>query len=61
MITGDHVTTAGAIADQLGIEGAALSGTDFAALSDAEVDEQVEGIGVSHAWRPRTRCASSRS
>ena len=46
MITGDHVTTAGAIADQLGIEGTALSGTDFAALSDAELDEQVEGIGV---------------
>ena len=37
MITGDHVTTAGAIADQLGIESTALSGTDFAALSDAEV------------------------
>jgi P-type Ca2+ transporter type 2C len=46
MITGDHVTTAGAIAGQLGIEGAALSGTEFAALSDDELDEQVEGIGV---------------
>ncbi len=46
MITGDHVTTAGAIADQLGIEGTALSGTDFAALSDAELDAQVEDIGV---------------
>ena len=46
MITGDHVTTAGAIADQLGIEGTALSGTEFAALSDAELDAQVEDIGV---------------
>ena len=46
MITGDHVTTAGAIADQLGIEGQALSGTEFAALSDAELDERVEDIGV---------------
>ena len=46
MITGDHVTTASAIADQLGIEGTALSGTDFAALSDAELDAQVEDIGV---------------
>ena len=46
MITGDHVTTAGAIADQLGIEGRALSGTEFAALSDAELDGQVEEIGV---------------
>jgi Ca2+-transporting ATPase len=46
MITGDHVTTAAAIAGQLGIEGRALSGTEFAALSDAELDEQVEDIGV---------------
>jgi P-type Ca2+ transporter type 2C len=46
MITGDHVTTAGAIADQLGIEGNALSGTEFAALSDSELDSQVEDIGV---------------
>jgi Ca2+-transporting ATPase len=46
MITGDHVTTAAAIAGQLGIEGRALSGTEFAALSDAELDEQVDGIGV---------------
>jgi Ca2+-transporting ATPase len=46
MITGDHVTTAAAIAGQLGIEGRALSGTEFAALSDAELDEQVEEIGV---------------
>jgi Ca2+-transporting ATPase len=46
MITGDHVTTAGAIANQLGIEGNALSGTEFAALSDAELDDQVEDIGV---------------
>jgi P-type Ca2+ transporter type 2C len=46
MITGDHVTTAGAIADQLGIEGNAFSGTEFAALSDDELDAQVENIGV---------------
>jgi len=46
MITGDHVTTAAAIARQLGIEGRAMSGTDFAALSDTELDEQVEDIGV---------------
>ena len=46
MITGDHVTTAAAIGAQLGIEGRGLSGTEFAALSDAELDEQVDGIGV---------------
>jgi P-type Ca2+ transporter type 2C len=46
MITGDHATTAAAIAAQLGIEGRALTGTEFAALTDAELQEQVDGIGV---------------
>jgi Ca2+-transporting ATPase len=46
MITGDHATTAAAIAAQLGIEGRALTGTEFAALSDAELETQVEEIGV---------------
>jgi Ca2+-transporting ATPase len=46
MITGDHATTAAAIAAQLGIEGRALAGTEFAALSDEELDAQVDGIGV---------------
>jgi P-type Ca2+ transporter type 2C len=46
MITGDHVTTASAIAGQLGIEGRAMSGTEFAALTDEELDRQVEEIGV---------------
>jgi Ca2+-transporting ATPase len=46
MITGDHVTTAAAIAGQLGIEGRALSGTEFAALTDEELDAQVDEIGV---------------
>jgi len=31
---------------QLGIEGRALTGTEFAALSDAELDEQLDSIGV---------------
>jgi P-type Ca2+ transporter type 2C len=46
MITGDHATTAAAIAQQLGIEGSALPGTEFAALSDAELDAAVDDIGV---------------
>jgi Ca2+-transporting ATPase len=46
MITGDHATTAAAIAAQLGIEGRALAGTEFAGLSDEELDREVERIGV---------------
>jgi Ca2+-transporting ATPase len=46
MITGDHATTAAAIAEQLGIEGRALPGTEFAALTDEELDAQVGEIGV---------------
>jgi Ca2+-transporting ATPase len=46
MITGDHATTAAAIAAQLGIEGRALTGTEFAALEDAELDAQIDDIGV---------------
>jgi Ca2+-transporting ATPase len=46
MITGDHATTAAAIAAQLGIEGRALPGTEFASLTDDELDAQVDGIGV---------------
>ena len=46
MITGDHATTASAIGAQLGIEGRALPGTEFAALTDEELDAQVGEIGV---------------
>ena len=46
MITGDHATTAAAIAAQLGIEGRALTGAEFAALSDEELEDQVDTIGV---------------
>ena len=34
MITGDHAVTAAAIADELGIEGRAVTGAEFAAMSD---------------------------
>jgi Ca2+-transporting ATPase len=46
MITGDHVVTAAAIGAQLGIEGSALSGTEFAALDDDELEAQIDSIGV---------------
>jgi len=46
MITGDHATTAAAIANQLGIEGNVLTGAEFAALGDTELENSVDGIGV---------------
>jgi len=60
MITGDHATTAAAIAAQLGIEGRALTGTEFAALDDEELARQVDEIGVVARVAPGTRCGSSR-
>ncbi len=46
MITGDHAVTAAAIAKQLGIPGRAMTGADFAALSDEEALRQVNDLGV---------------
>jgi Ca2+-transporting ATPase len=46
MITGDHATTAAAIAGQLGIEGRALTGAEFAALPDEQLLAEVGEIGV---------------
>ena len=46
MITGDHAVTAAAIADELGIRGRAVTGAEFAAMSDEEADSEVDGIGV---------------
>ncbi|MET9294066.1 HAD-IC family P-type ATPase [Streptomyces sp. NPDC003077] len=46
MVTGDEVTTGAAIAEQLGIEGDAILGADFAALSEDERLEAIEHIGV---------------
>jgi Ca2+-transporting ATPase len=46
MITGDHATTAAAIAGQLGIEGRAMTGAEFAAMSDDELFAAVDDIGV---------------
>ena len=46
MITGDHAVTAAAIGKELGITGRALTGAEFAALSDEELAAQLPEIGV---------------
>jgi Ca2+-transporting ATPase len=46
MVTGDDVVTGAAIAKQLGIEGEAILGAEFAALDEAERLERIDSIGV---------------
>ena len=46
MITGDHAVTAAAIGKELGITGRALTGAQFAAISDDELKKQLGEIGV---------------
>ncbi len=46
MVTGDDVVTGEAIARQLGIDGEAILGSEFAALSEPERLERIDRIGV---------------
>jgi P-type Ca2+ transporter type 2C len=46
MITGDHAVTAAAIARQLGIDGAVISGAELEAMSDDEAVTAVANAGV---------------
>jgi Ca2+-transporting ATPase len=46
MITGDHAVTAAAIGHELGIEGKALTGAEFAAIPDEQLKQQLDQIGV---------------
>jgi len=46
MITGDHATTAAAIAGELGIQGRAITGAEFAAMPDDQLLAQLPDIGV---------------
>jgi len=58
MITGDHVVTASAIAKELGIleEGDnAITGAQLDAMTDSELDEQVENISVYARVSPENK------
>jgi Ca2+-transporting ATPase len=46
MITGDHASTAGAIAAELGIRGRVVTGADLDAYSDEQLAEHIDEIGV---------------
>jgi P-type Ca2+ transporter type 2C len=46
MVTGDDVVTGAAIAEQLGIEGEAILGAEFAALKESERLSRIDQIGV---------------
>ena len=46
MITGDHAITAEAIGRQLGIEGRAITGAEFAEMSEEQADLEIDEIGV---------------
>jgi Ca2+-transporting ATPase len=58
MITGDHVVTASAIARELGIlqDGdRAITGAELDAMSESELDAQVEGISVYARVSPENK------
>ena len=52
MVTGDDVVTGAAIAKQLGIEGEAVLGADFAALDEFERLSRIDRIGVVRRVAP---------
>jgi Ca2+-transporting ATPase len=55
MITGDHAVTAAAIGRELGITGTALTGAEFAAMSDEELKKKLPEIGVVARVSPQDK------
>ncbi len=55
MITGDHAVTAAAIGHELGIEGRALTGAEFAAIPDDQLKKQLNEIGVVARVTPQDK------
>jgi len=57
MITGDHVATAAAIAHEVGIRGRAVTGAQLDEMTDAELADAVDGIGVFARVAPEHKVA----
>ena len=55
MITGDHVVTAAAIGKELGLKGEGLSGTQFAALTDEELEARLDTLSVFGRVTPQDK------
>ncbi|MEZ5270002.1 MAG: HAD-IC family P-type ATPase [Microthrixaceae bacterium] len=55
MITGDHATTAGAIAAELGIVGDVITGPEIEAMDDRQPAGVIESVGVCARVSPNTR------
>ena len=55
MITGDHVVTASAIGRELELPGEGLSGTQFAALTDDEIDQRLDHLSVFGRVTPQDK------
>lgn len=55
MITGDHVVTATAIGRELGLAGDGLSGAQFAALTDQEIDARLDHLAVFGRVTPQDK------
>ena len=55
MITGDHAVTAAAIGKQLGIVGKALTGAQFAAMSDEEATDDLDNIAIVARVTPQDK------
>ena len=53
MITGDHKTTACAIAKEIGIEGEAITGEELDAMSKDELQRRIEAIGIFSRVDPK--------
>ena len=55
MITGDHAVTAAAVAEELGIEGRAVTGQDFERMSEEEAARQIDDIGIIARVAPQDK------